>query len=78
MRILPIVSHMRWSMFAVVNCRGVICRLIRLIVVICGLANFKRTSWSTQRRHEFWKSYEELGTGADYDKSVDSFDRQLT
>ena len=24
------------------------------IVVNCGLANFERTSWSTQRRREFW------------------------
>ena len=24
------------------------------IVVSCGLANFERTSWSTQRRHKFW------------------------
>ena len=38
------------------------------IIVSCGLANFERTSWSTQRRHEFWGSHEELDTGADYDK----------
>ena len=42
------------------------------IVVSCGLANFEQTSWSTQRRHDFWGSYEELDTGADYDKFVRS------
>ena len=30
------------------------------IIVSCGLANFERTSWSTQRRHEFSRSHEEL------------------
>ena len=44
------------------------------IIVSCGLANFERTSCSTQRRHEFCRSYEELDTGADYDKFVDSFE----
>ena len=44
------------------------------IVVSCRLANVERTSWSTQRRHEFWGSYEELDTEADYDKFVDSFE----
>ena len=44
------------------------------IVVSSGLANFERSSLSTQRRHEFWGSYEELNTGADYDKCVDSFE----
>ena len=45
-----------------------------MIVVSCGLTNFERTSWSTRRRHEFWGSYEELDTGADYDKFVDRFE----
>ena len=31
------------------------------IVVRCGLANFDRTSWSTQRCHKFRGSYDELG-----------------
>ena len=44
------------------------------IVVSCGLSNCERTSWSTQRRHEFWGSYEELDTGADYDKFVGNFE----
>ena len=44
------------------------------IVVSCGLANFEQTSWSMQRRHEFWRSHEELDTGADYDKFVGSFE----
>ena len=44
------------------------------IIVSCGLANFERTSWSTQRRHEFKGSYEELDTGADYDKLDGSFE----
>ena len=44
------------------------------IIVSCGLANFERTSWSTHRRHEFWGFYEELDTGADYDKFVGSFE----
>ena len=39
------------------------------IIVSCW-----RTSWSTQHRHEFWGSYEELDTGADYDKFVGSFE----
>ena len=33
---------------------------------------FEQTSWSTQCRHEFWGSYEELDTGTDYDKFVGS------
>ena len=33
------------------------------IIVSCGLANFERTSWSTQRRHEFGRSHEEPDTG---------------
>ena len=44
------------------------------IIVNCGLVNFERTSWSTQHRHEFWRSYDELATEADYDKFVHSFD----
>ena len=44
------------------------------IIVSCGLANFERTSWSTHRRHEFCVFYEELDTGADYDKFVGSFE----
>ena len=44
------------------------------IIVSCGLVNFERTSWSTHRRHEFWVFYEELDTGADYDKFVGSFE----
>ena len=39
------------------------------IIVNNGLANFERTY-----RHEFWRSYDELATEADYDKFVDSFD----
>ena len=46
----------------------------RTIVVSCGLANFERSYWSTQRRHEFWGSYEELDTGPDYDKFIGSFE----
>ena len=42
------------------------------IAVCCGLANFERTSWLTQRRHELWGSYQELDTDADCDKFVDS------
>ena len=44
------------------------------IIVNCGLANFERTYWSTQHRHEFWRSYDEMATEADYDKFVDSVD----
>ena len=44
------------------------------IIVSWGLANFERTSWSTQRCHKFWRSYDELETEADYDKFVDSFE----
>ena len=43
------------------------------IIVSCGLANFERTSWSTQRCQKFWGSYDELATEADFDKFVDSF-----
>ena len=43
-------------------------------VVSCGLGNFERTSWSTQRRHKFWRCHDELETEADYDKFVDSFE----
>ena len=32
------------------------------IVVTCGLANFEQSSWSTHRRHEFWRAHEELHT----------------
>ena len=51
-------------MFAVANFRGVCSRL----------ANFERTSWSTQRHHEFLESHEELDAGADCDKFVHSFE----
>ena len=44
------------------------------IIVSCGQANFERTSWSMQRCHKFWRSYDELATDANYDKFVDSFD----
>ena len=44
------------------------------IVVSCGLANFERTSWSTQRRPKFWGCHDELETEADYDMFVDSFE----
>ena len=56
-----------------VNFRGVCFGLIRLSCR-CGLLNGLpgRTSWSTQRRHKFWGSHEELETEADYDKFVDS------
>ena len=65
-RILPIASHMR-SMFAVANFRGVCSRL----------ANVERTSWSTQRHHEFLESHEESDTGADCEKFVHSFEDTL-
>ena len=45
-RVLPIVSHMLWSMIAVVNFRGVWLQA-DTIVVSCGLANFEQSSWST-------------------------------
>ena len=38
------------------------------IIVSCGLANFERTSWSTQCCHTFWELRDELATAADYDK----------
>ena len=44
------------------------------IVVSCRLANFERTFWSTQRRHKFWRSHDELETEADYNKFVESFE----
>ena len=44
------------------------------IVVSCGLANFERTSWSTQRRPKFWGCHDELETEANYDMFVDSFE----
>ena len=44
------------------------------IVVSCGLANFERTSWSTQRRPKFWRCHDELETEADCDMFVDSFE----
>ena len=44
------------------------------IVVSCGLANFERTSWSTQRRPKFCGCHDELETEADYDMFVDSFE----
>ena len=44
------------------------------IIVSCRLANFQRTSWSTQRCPKFGRSYDELETEADNDKFVDSFE----
>ena len=44
------------------------------IVESCGLGNFEQTSWSTQRRHKFWRCHDELETEADYHKFVDSFE----
>ena len=60
---------------AMVNARGRDFRRsvlqVDTTIVSCGL---ERTSWSTQRRHKFCRSYDELDTEADYDKFVDSFD----
>ena len=33
------------------------------IMVSCGLANFERTSWSTQRSHESWEVARRTGHG---------------
>ena len=44
------------------------------IIASCGLESVEQTSWSTQRCHTFWGSYDELVTRADYDKFVHSFD----
>ena len=38
----------------------------------CGLANFERTSWSTQRCYKFWETRDELATAAD--KFLESFE----
>ena len=62
---------------AMVNVRG--CEIPRNVlqadtsVVSCGLANFKQSSWSTHRRHEFLGTHEELRAKEDYDKFVRSF-----
>ena len=62
---------------AMVNARG--CEIpgnvlqADIIVVSCGLSNFEQSSWSTHRRHEFWRTHEELHTKEDYDKFVRRF-----
>ena len=43
------------------------------IVVSCGFTNFEQSSWTTHRRHEFWRTHGELRTKEDYDKFVLSF-----
>ena len=48
-------------------------RSVLTIIVSCGLANFERTSWSTQRCNKFWGLRDELATAADFDKFVRSF-----
>ena len=70
-QIFPIVSHVRWLMFAGVKFRGVL--QADTIVVSCGLANFEQSSWSTHRRHEFWGTHEELHAKANYDMFVRNF-----
>ena len=44
------------------------------IIVSCGLRNFECTSWSTQRSHKCGGLHDELTTGADCDKFLDSFE----
>ena len=44
------------------------------IIVSCGLANFERTLWSTQRCHKFWGLRDEFAAEADYDKFLESFE----
>ena len=44
------------------------------IIVTCGLANFERTSWSTQRFLPIWGLRDELATVADNDKFLGSFE----
>ena len=44
------------------------------IIASCGLENVERTSWSTQHRHDFGRSHDELATVADYDKYAESFE----
>ena len=44
------------------------------IVVSCGLANFERASWSTQRCHKIWGLRGELATATDNDKLHKSFE----
>ena len=44
------------------------------IIVSCGQRNFECTSWSTQRSHKFGGLHDELTTGADYDKFLESFE----
>ena len=41
------------------------------IIVSCRLANFERTSWSTQRCHKFRRLRDELATATDYDKFLE-------
>ena len=65
-----------------VNVRG--CEIPRSVLqadtifASCGLANFEQSSWSTHRRHEFWRSHDELNSGEDYDKFVFSFEDKYT
>ena len=65
------------STHAMVNVRS--CEIPRnvlqadTIVVSCGHANFVQSSWSRHRRHEFWRTHEELHTKENYDKFVRSF-----
>ena len=41
------------------------------IIVSCRLANFERTSWSTQRCHKFRGLRDELATATDFDKFLE-------
>ena len=52
-KILPIVSHMQWSIF---RGREIPRNVLQAdtIVMSCRLANFEQSSWSTHRRHKFW------------------------
>ena len=72
-RILPTVSHKRWSMFAVVKIPRSVLQA-DTIIVSCGLANFEQSSLSRHRRREFWGSRGELDTGEDHDKFARSFE----
>ena len=45
------------------------------IIVSCGLANFERTSKSTQRCHKIWGLRNELATAADYFSMDDRLQR---
>ena len=42
------------------------------VIVRCGLVNFERTSWSTQRCYKFWGPRDQLATAADYDQFLES------